>query len=79
MMTFPPDAERAAGVAPPAGRPGQEERLLYLGRFAPHQNLERLSLRSREAGSRGAAERFLLVGGWGDETERMRAWVRRGY
>jgi len=75
VMTFPSDSERGEAVARLREELGQEERLLYLGRFAPHKNLERLcrAFAASEFAARGGT--LLLVGGWDDEAERMRAWV----
>jgi glycosyltransferase involved in cell wall biosynthesis len=75
VMTFPPDAQRSARVARLRDELGQEERLLYLGRFAPHKNLERLSLAFAGTAFAARGGTLLLVGGWDDETEHMRAWV----
>ena len=75
VMTFPHDAERAARIAALRLELEQEERLLYLGRFAPHKNLERLAraFAASEFAERGGT--LELVGGWDDETERMRGWI----
>jgi glycosyltransferase involved in cell wall biosynthesis len=75
VMTFPSDPERAAAVARLRGELGQEERLLYLGRFASHKNLERLCRAFVASEFAGRGGTLLLVGGWDDEAERMRAWV----
>lgn len=75
VMTFPHDPQRSARIAGLRGELGQEDRLLYLGRFAPHKNLERLAraFAASEFATRGGT--LELVGGWDDETERMRAWI----
>jgi glycosyltransferase involved in cell wall biosynthesis len=75
VMTFPPDHERAARIAALRDELGQEDRLLYLGRFAPHKNLEGLARAFAATRFAAAGGRLLLVGGWGDETERLRAWL----
>lgn len=75
VMTFPSDPERAAAVARLRDELCQEERLLYLGRFAPHKNLERLcrAFTASDFAARGGT--LVLVGGWDDEADRMREWV----
>jgi alpha-1,3-rhamnosyl/mannosyltransferase len=78
VLTFPPDMERARRIAGLRGELPQENRILYVGRFAPHKNLERLvrvfpqTRLAREGG------RLLLVGGWGDEVERLRLRIGTG-
>jgi glycosyltransferase involved in cell wall biosynthesis len=73
VMTFPQDMERARRVAGLRATLGQEDRLLYVGRFAPHKNLARLGRAfattrfAREGGT------LLLVGGSDDEAERLQA------
>ncbi len=74
-MTIPHDADRAARIAALRTELGQEERLLYLGRFAPHKNLERLARAFAASGYAARGGTLELVGGWADETERMRRWI----
>jgi glycosyltransferase involved in cell wall biosynthesis len=77
VLMFPLDFERATAIARLRERLGQEDRLLYLGRFAPHKNLHRLF--DAFANSRFAEEggRLLLAGGWGDEVDATRKHVSR--
>jgi glycosyltransferase involved in cell wall biosynthesis len=75
VMTFPPDHARAARIGALRDELGQEDRLLYLGRFAPHKNLERLARAFTATRFAARGGRLVLVGGWNDETERQRAWL----
>jgi glycosyltransferase involved in cell wall biosynthesis len=75
VMRFPLDLERAAAIADLRERLPQEDRLLYVGRFVAHKNVERLAraFAGSEFAARGGA--LLLVGGWDEETAAMRAWL----
>jgi glycosyltransferase involved in cell wall biosynthesis len=75
VISFPADAERARRIADLRAARGQEERLLYVGRFAAHKNLERLCRVFPTTRFARGGGRLLLVGGWGLETERLRARV----
>jgi glycosyltransferase involved in cell wall biosynthesis len=50
---------------------------LYVGRFASHKNLERLSRAFAQTAFHASGGRLLLVGGTRDEVGRMTAWLRR--
>ena len=78
VLTFPQDMERARRIADLRAELPQENRLLYVGRFAPHKNLERLARvfpRTQHARRGG---RLLLVGGWEGEVEKLRGRVGTG-
>lgn len=76
VVRFPQDPERARDRAGLRESLGQEDRLLYLGRFAPHKNLGRLCLAFRASRFSARGGTLWLVGGWEGETERMREWLR---
>lgn len=63
VARYPVDEARAAAIAELRARLPQEPVLLYVGRFAPHKNLERLA--EAYSRTRFAAEggRLVLVGG----------------
>ena len=73
VMTFPSDRARTRRIAALRASLGQEERLLYVGRFAPHKNLERLARAfpttrfAREGGT------LVLVGSGSAEAARLQA------
>lgn len=73
LLAFPQDPVRAARIAGLRAELGQEERLLYIGRFAPHKNLERLARVFPRTAFARAGGRLELVGGWDGEVERLRA------
>ena len=78
VLVFPQDPVRAARIAALRAELGQEERLLYVGRFAAHKNLQRLTrVFPRTAFARGGG-RLELVGGWNGEVERLRGRVGPG-
>jgi len=72
---LPVDRPRAARIAEHRAELGQVPRLLYLGRFAPHKNLERLCLAFRETRFAAGGGELVLVGGDRGETERLAAWI----
>ena len=77
MHPYPCDRARAVHVAAMRDALGQEDRLVYVGRFAAHKNLERLcrAYARSEFARRGG--RLALVGGWNGETEALQGWVDR--
>jgi glycosyltransferase involved in cell wall biosynthesis len=77
VVPLPVDTGRARAVADLRDRLGQEEVLLYVGRFDRHKNLERLcrAFVASRFGQRGG--RLLLVGGWSGETEALHQWIGR--
>ncbi len=78
VLRLPQDPARAARVAALRAELDQEERLLYVGRFAPHKNLERLGRVFPRTAFAEAGGRLELVGGWGGEVERLRSRVPVG-
>jgi glycosyltransferase involved in cell wall biosynthesis len=78
LISIPQDPVRAARIAGLRAELGQEERLLYVGRFAAHKNLERLARVFPKTGFARAGGRLELVGGWTGEVERLRARVAPG-
>jgi glycosyltransferase involved in cell wall biosynthesis len=73
LLVLPQDPVRAARIAGLRDELGQEERLLYLGRFAPHKNLERLARVFPRTAFARSGGRLVLVGGWNGEVGRLRA------
>ena len=71
VMRFPVDAERSAAVARQREARGQVDRLLYIGRFLPHKNLDRLcaAFQGSRFAKRGGT--LVLAGGWDGEVDAL--------
>ena len=75
VLTLPQDHARAERIAGLRAELGQVDRLLYVGRFAPHKNLERLARVFPRTELAQAGGRLELVGGWAGEVDELRARV----
>jgi glycosyltransferase involved in cell wall biosynthesis len=73
VMAFPQDRERARRIVGARATLGQEERLLYVGRFAPHKNLDRLARAFATTSFAHNGGTLLLVGGSKDEAAQLQA------
>lgn len=77
VVSFPQDPHRAAAIARLRASRGQVERLLFVGRFAAHKNLERLCLAFDASRFAARGGTLWLVGGWEGEARAIEDWVRR--
>ncbi len=75
VLALPQDPVRAERIAGLRAELGQVDRLLYVGRFAPHKNLERLARVFPRTAFAQAGGRLELVGGWAGEVDVLRPKV----
>ena len=75
VMRIPVDGERAAAIERLRDALGQENQLLYVGRFSPHKNLHRLCQAFSESRFATLGGTLVLVGGWDGEVAALRRWL----
>jgi glycosyltransferase involved in cell wall biosynthesis len=76
LVRLPIDTERAARIVGMRERLGQEDALLYLGRFDEHKNLRRLVEAFGSTRFAASGGKLVIAGGWAEEVDELSRWVK---